>query len=140
MGTPYFTDEKHRPTEKDIVSVLGRTAGAWRALFDQLHAEHPDIAAVWNYYADGKSWLLKATRKSKTVFWLSVEKGAFRVSFYFPTRLLDAVLASGLSKERQADVRSRAHPGKLFAVTIPFGARRGISDVLTLISLKSSLK
>ena len=140
MGTAHFTDKSHRPTDADIRAAIGRAAGAWRLLFDRIHAEHPDFSEVWNYYTDGKRWLLKVSRKSKTVFWLTVEQSAFRVGFYFPDRLRKTLLASDLSEERKADIRSSSPIGNLCAVSVTFGPQRGVRDVMTLISLKKTLK
>ena len=138
--TPYFTDEDRRPTERSIRAALGRAAGAWQLLFEQLRAEHPDLSEAWRYYTDGKSWLLKVTRKATTVFWLSVQHRAFRVTLYFPERLAPALLESDLSEERKAAIRGRASRGKLLGVTVTFGPRRGVRDVMTLIALKKRLR
>lgn len=140
MGAPQFADKNAPPTEEGILAALGRAGGAWRMLFERIRAEHPDITEAWNYYTDGKSWLLKATRKTKTVFWLAVEQGAFRVTFYFPERLAGALLQSELSDEIKDALRSRAPTGKLRAVTVTFGPQRGVRDVMALISLKKALK
>ncbi len=139
MPDPYFTDPKRAPDEKSILAAIGRASPAWRALFDDMRAAHPDLAQTWRYYADAKSWLLKVTRKSTTVFWLSVQKGSFRVSFYFPERLKAALLHSELSPERKAEIRSTATDGKLRRIRLVFGGRRGVRDAMTLIALKKSL-
>ncbi len=123
-----------------IQAALGRTAGTWRTLFEKIRAEHPDITESWNYYNDGKSWLLKVVQKKKTMFWLLVEKGAFRITFYFATRLTEALLASEISAERKAAIKESAASGKLKGISIKFGPRNGIQDVLTLIDLKKTLK
>jgi hypothetical protein len=140
MTAPSFTDPDRRPTEPAIRAAVGRAAGAWQMLFEQLRAEHPDLGESWRYYADGKSWLLKVARRSTTVFWLSVHHGAFRVAFYFPERLVAALLASDLSEERKADLRGSAPHGKLRRVSVTLGPRRGVRDVMTLIALKKRLR
>ncbi len=140
MPDPYFTDPERSPDEKSILAAVGRAAPAWRALFAQVHTDHPDLAETWRYYADAKSWLLKVTRKSSTVFWLAVQKGGFRVSFYFPERAKAALLHSDLSPERKAEIRSTTPDGKTRALRIIFGARRGVRDVMTLIALKKTLR
>lgn len=140
MADPFFTDPNRPPDEKSILAAVGRAAPAWRALFDQVRAAYSDLDQAWRYYADGKSWLLKVTRKSTTVFWLSIEKGCFRVAFYFPERLTTALLESGLSPERKAEIRNTAPDGKLRRVGITFGSRRGVRDVMTLIAAKQSLR
>ena len=137
---PCFTDPNDPPTEQSIAEALGRAAPAWRSVFDRIHAEEPDLVETWNYYADGKSWLLKVSRQKKTVFWVSLEKGAFHLGFYFPDRLTTALLASGLSDERKAEIRQSKPTGKLRPVSLVFGPRRGLGDVMTLISLKKTLK
>ena len=140
MGTPYFTDKSCPPTESSILKALGPTAPAWRALFEQMHAEHPDLSEAWSYYADGKSWLMKVTRKSKTVFWVSVEENGFRAAFYFAERLTGALLKSGLSEERKTELRANPPRGKLRSISVSFGPKRGLQDVMTLVGLKNTLR
>jgi hypothetical protein len=138
--TAPLSDKKQRPTQASIELALGRAAGAWRVLFERLRASHPDLEATWRYYDDGKRWLLKLTRKSKTICWVVVERGSFRVGFYFPERLTSTLLESELSAEQKKELRSGKPLGKLRPVGVTFGARRGVRDVLTLISLKERLK
>jgi hypothetical protein len=109
-------------------------------LFDQLHAGHPDLTEAWNYYADGKRWLLKVSRGAKTVCWVAVEPGAFRIACYFPERLAGALLDSDLSDALKTQIRSTAPSGKLRSVSVTFGPQRGVRDVLTLVGLKKTLK
>ncbi len=136
MAAPCFTDRDRAPTEKDVLGALGRAAGAWTKLFGRIRAEHPDLEEAWRYYDDGKSWLLKVSRRSKTVFWGSVQPGAFRLAFYFPERLSAALLASDLSDARKAEIRSQPATGKLRRVPVVFGPQRGVGDVMKLIALK----
>ncbi len=140
MSTPLFGDRAHPPTEASIAAALGATAGAWRSLFETLRAEHADCAGTWRYYADGKSWLLKVTRKKGTICWISVEKRAFRVTFYFAERHTPALLDSELSVDRKAEIGSHAAGGKLRAVAVAFGGKRGVRDVMVLVGLKKALK
>jgi len=140
MHTPFFTDPLRAPTLTTILEAVGPAAPAWTELFDRISAAHPDLTEAWNYYADGKSWLLKVTRRSKTMCWVAVEHGAFRVAFYFPERLAGTLLASDISGGLKAAIRSGQPIGKLRGVTVIFGGTSGVADVLTLIALKKTLK
>ncbi len=140
MSDPWFTDKKKAPTEGAVLEAIGRAAPAWRALFDRVRAEHPELNEVWNYYADGGSWLLKVSRVSKTVFWVSVVKNAFRVGFYFPERFTAALLESELSQSLKSELRQKKPSGKLRRVSIEFGSRGAIRDVMALIALKKTLR
>ncbi len=51
----------------------------------------------WRYYNDGKAWLCKVTDGRKTMFWLSVWEGFFRVSFFFVQRHLEGLAALGIA-------------------------------------------
>jgi hypothetical protein len=134
MSELYFTDRDAPPTDRTITHALGRAAGAWDELLTQLRAE--GLRETWKYYGDGKSWLLNVSRGTRTVCWIAVERGAFRVGFYFPERVLGTLLASDLSRERKAEIRAAAPNGKLRRVSIRFGAKGGIRDVMTLVALK----
>ncbi|MFT3912937.1 MAG: DUF3788 family protein [Anaeromyxobacteraceae bacterium] len=111
-----------------------------RSLFDRLRAEVPGLEETWRYFPDGKSWLLKVDRKGKTVCWVSVERGQFKVAFYFAARLDAALLESDLSAACKAAIRDGKPAGKLRPVPVTFGPRRGLEDVLTLVRLKATLK
>jgi hypothetical protein len=140
MSDPWFTDKNKAPTKAAVLRAIGRAAPAWRALFAQIRTEHPELTEAWNYYGDGGCWLLKVSRGSKTVFWVSVVKNAFRVGFYFPDRLATALLESELSSALKSELRQGTPSGQLRRVSIGFGSRRGIRDVRTLIALKRALK
>ena len=140
MSDPWFTDKNKAPTEEAVVEAIGRAAPAWRALFDQIRAEHPELNEAWNYYADGGCWLHKVSRGSKTVFWVSVVKNAFRVGFYFPERNTAALLESELSQTLKRELRQGKPSGQLRRVSMKFGSSRAIRDVMALIALKKTLK
>lgn len=137
---PVFGDRNRRPTPASIASALGRSAGSWQSLLDRIHDEHPDLTEEWRYYDDGKSWLLKVARKSKTIFWGSVWQGAFRACFYFPVRLTPALLGGDLSTELVTRIRAEQPTGTLRAVPVELGPKRRVADVMRLIALKIDLK
>jgi hypothetical protein len=134
---PFFTDPAQRPTDETIRAALGPTvAAAWQELFARLDGLTP----TWRFYNDGKSWLLKLARKTQTVCWVLVSRGAFQVSFFFPERLTGKLLESELGERTKDAIRAGAPTGKLRAVVVRFGPRRGVADVLALVALKQTLK
>lgn len=135
-----LSDPKRRPTAALLEEVLGRTAPTWTALFAALDEAHPDLEQTWSYFLDGHSWLLKVTRKKKTMCWVAVERGAFRVGFYFPARLTSALLESPVSAVCKRVIRKTPPTGKLQGVSVRFGPKAGVRDVLALVALKQTLK
>jgi hypothetical protein len=133
-----LTDPDVRPSEAVVFSHIGRQRAQWEALFTFIHAEHSDFVAAWRYYNDGKSWLMNVSRKKKTVFWLSVIKGTFRITAYFTDKAADAIEASALSDERKKQFISGPRYGKLGAITITFKKKRDVEDAKILVALKTS--
>jgi hypothetical protein len=133
-----LTDPNVPPSEDVIFSHIGRQRAQWEALFKFIHAEHPDFVAAWRYYNDGKSWLLNLSRKKKTVLWLSVIKGTFRITAYFTDKAADAIRASALSDERKKQFMSGPRYGKLGAITITFRKKSDVEDAKILVALKTS--
>jgi len=67
MDQPILSDKTQFPTEEIIYSHLGKAKNIWISFFEYLHENHPDTSSEWRYYNDGKSWLMKVTRKKKRI-------------------------------------------------------------------------
>jgi hypothetical protein len=119
-----------------VFAHLGRRRALWEALFRYIEAEHPDFDAAWRYYNDGKSWLLNVSRKKKTVFWLSVFAGGFRITAYFTDKAGGAIKASALADDLKAQFLGGRRFGKLGAISITFRRKQDVEDAKTLVALK----
>jgi hypothetical protein len=137
METPVLTDRNRFPSDELIFSHLGKRRALWEALFAFIHTE-PDFLERWRYYDDGKRWLLNVSRKKKTVFWLAVTSGSFRITAYFTDKARDAILASSLSQELKEPFLIRAPAGKLRGITVTFRTKRDVEDAKALIALKTT--
>jgi hypothetical protein len=140
MEQAVLNDRNQYPTEEVIFSHLGKAKRLWLEFFRILHADHADFTEEWRYYSDGKSWLLKVTRKSKTIFWLSIIKGTFRITFYLPHRAEDAIKASSISNELKENFCKGNPLGKLRALTIVFEDKNDIENAMAAIAVKLSIR
>ena len=140
MEQPLLNDKDQYPTEEVIFSHIGKSKTLWLSLFEFIHSEHPDFTEQWRYYNDGKSWLMKVTRKSKTVFWLSVIKNSFRTTFYFTDRAKEAIMNSKISNELKEQFKNGKHYGKIRGLTIVFKYKRDIKFAEELIAIKLRIK
>lgn len=140
MDAMVLTDKTEFPSDEVVFSHIGKAKSLWKALFEYIEAEHPDFGKEWRYYNDGKNWLLKVTRKKKTIFWLSVVKGAFRTTFYVMDRAEPEIMASALSAERKEGFVANKQPGKLTGITVVHTKKQDVDDAKALIGLKLKLK
>ena len=140
MEKPILTDKDLFPTEKVIFSHIGKNKTHWQSLFEFIHTNHPDFSEQWRYYNDGKSWLLKVTRKSKTIFWLTVIKNYFRITFYFTDRAEETINKSSISDELKKQFKEGKHYGKIRGLTVTFKNKKDIEYAKALITIKLSIK
>ena len=140
MDSAVLSDKNQFPTEEVIFSHVGKSKRLWQSFFKYLHTEHKDFAEEWRYYNDGKSWLMKVTRKSKTVFWLSLIKNSFRITCYFTEKAEGAIYKSSLSKKLKEQFSSGKTFGKIRGLTITFQDAGDFEDAKALLALKLSMK
>jgi hypothetical protein len=140
MEQTVLLDETQFPSEEIIFSHIGKTKALWISLFDHIQTHHPEFVTEWRYYRDGKSWLMKAIQKKKTIFWLSIIKGAFRTTFYFTDKAKEAILSSDLSDELKEQFQSGKHYGKIKGLTVIHTTKKNIENAKILIGIKLQMK
>ena len=134
--TPILKDPEEQPTEEVIFRCLDRKKALWVSFFAEIHANHPGFSEQWRYYQDGKNWLMKVTRKSKTVFWLSVCRGCFQTTFYLSDKAEELIEQSDLPTElKESFIRGKRY-GKIRGVTLVFRSRKDIDHAETLIAIR----
>ena len=140
MDKPLLDDKEQFPTEEIIFSHIGKSGIHWETLFGHIRKHHPDFTSTWRYYNDGKSWLLKTARKSKTIFWLSVMKDAFSVTFYFGDKAEPAIMAADISASLKDSFKTGKRYGKIRGITVHVKSGDDVENVKSLIELKLSTK
>lgn len=138
--TPVLTDKDIFPTEEIIFSHIGKASALWISVFEYIHSNHPEIEEQWRYYNDGKSWLMKVTKKTKTIFWLSLDKNSFRTTFYFPSRVEETILNSKLPDDLKKQFVDGKSYGKIKGLTILFSKKADVNSLKELIDLKLKIK
>jgi hypothetical protein len=139
MDQPVLSDKNQFPSPKIIFSHIGKARPLWLSLFEFIHTTYPDFVEEWRYYNDGKSWLMKVTRKKKTVFWLSVIEGAFRTTFYVGDKAEKIILDSKISDGLKDQFRNKTY-GKIHGITIIHKTKKDLEQAKLLIDLKLGIK
>lgn len=140
MEAPVLTDHNVFPTDEIIFSHIGKSSALWNSVFEYIDKAYPGFEEHWRYYNDGKSWLLKVTQKTKTIFWLSVIKDAFRMTFYFTDRAEEAILKSSISEELKKMFTEGKSFNKIRGITIIFKRKKDVENAKELIQIKLNIK
>ncbi|MCF7826342.1 MAG: DUF3788 domain-containing protein [Candidatus Marinimicrobia bacterium] len=140
MSITELSDPERFPTEEIIFSIIGDSREYWETLFGLVESEHPEFACEWRYYNDGKRWLLKTVKKSKTIFWLSIIQNSFRITFYFGDKAEPQIVASAISQRLRDSFVNGKKFGKIRAISLQIENENDVEDLRKLIELKLKIK
>jgi len=135
METQLLRDINEAPEESVIKAALGRNYAVYSDFTKRIKGSL-DISNEWNYYKDGKAWLSKNSYKKKTVFWLSVWEGFFRISFYFSAKTRGGVLTLALDDSIKESFSSAKAVGKLIPLVVDVKSKEQFKDLIKIISYK----
>lgn len=139
MSTQPLSDASILPTPEVIENALGSSYATYQQFREKI-TDQMQLTEEWRYYNDGKAWLCKVVFKKKTVFWLSVWEGFFKVGFYFTDKYRNEVEALDIDEKLLEDFRSNKNIGKLLPLSVDVDHPEQIDDLLKIISLKKKLK
>ena len=140
MDQIILSDKNRFPAEEVIYSQIGKSKKIWDEFFQYIRSKHPEFSEQWRYYNDGKSWLMKVVKKSKTIFWLSVIKNGFRITFFFTDKAEQLIKESSLSEEIKEGFKNGKRFGKIRPVTLVMQNEKNLKFAKELISIKLKFK
>lgn len=139
METIVLTDRFTIPTDDLIFSIIGDKRVFWQRIITYLRDNHTDITEVWRFYDDGKCWLFRTLKKKKTIFWIGILDGTFRVSFYLTDKATPLIVQSELPEKMKNEFLNTAG-NKFRSVTIKMNDADDAENVIKLIEIKLKLK
>jgi len=129
------------PSNEVLKGVLGEAIYSILESFVQtISGEEYGLTPEWRFYNDGKAWLCKVVFKKKTVVWLSVWEGFFKLGFYFTEKHLEGIAALNISEAIKDDFAKAKPSGRLLPMIIDVRDKGQIGDLLTIVRYKKSLK
>ena len=136
MDKMALIDEAAFPDEGVLRSVLGDVYPVYQDFVETIQSGSIGLVSNWKYYRDGKSWLCKITHKKKTIFWLSVYNGYFKVCFYFTEKTGAGISTLGIDGAIINGFTSAKPIGRLKPVILTMLEREQLNDVYVLIAYK----
>ncbi len=131
-------DEKVFPSEDVLVGAAGTYYGVYREYVDLLLDR--GISVDWRYYRDGRAWLGKAVKGTRTVCWISLWEGFFRVSFYIAMRLRGEFGKLAINEELLDRAMRQPPVGKLLPIVVEVTGRQQAADLMEIVAFKLNFK
>lgn len=130
-----LTDPMVMITDEVLKEALGDNYSVYEEFLKKL--EEFSIEPIWRYYKDSKAWLGKCEHKKKTVFWLSVWDGYFKISLFFTEKTAEGVLDLKVNKKFKTFEPNWA---KLKPIVISVRQDTDLNDLFKVIEYKRNLK
>ena len=140
MPQPVLHDPDVFPTDDIILTHLGTTRRLWEQVMQRLGEVCPGAESQWRYYTDGKSWLMKVTFRKKTLCWVSVGGGSFRMTFYFSDKAAAVIADSDIPAELKEQFATGRHFGKIRGITVQVTRKADVQTACSLMAIKAQAK
>lgn len=128
------------PSDEVIYAHLSKARGLWKQVMERLSEVCPGAESQWRYYVDGKSWLMKVTFRKKTLCWISVDAGSFRMTFYFGDKATSLIADSDIPAELKGQFATGRRVGKIRGITVRVRRKADVQTACSLMELKSQAK
>jgi hypothetical protein len=135
-----LSDRNKKPDEALILSVTGDKIRYWKDLVEYVQENYTGASGDWNYYNDGKQWIFKMVWKKKTIFWIVLVKGSFRVTFYFGDKAEEHIFSADIPQKLKDDFRTGKRYGKIRAISLEINDLPDIEAVKKIADIKVRMK
>ena len=144
-------DADTKPSAEIIAEGLGAANNTYLKFIDELR-EYDLSLMDWRYYNDGKAWLSKGeyrwttargTNKERTIFWLSIWEGFFKISFFFLAGVRDELLTLAISQETKRLIRNAEPMGKtmrFLPIIFDVSDDKKLNDLFVLVQFRKDKK
>jgi len=136
METNILSDESVRPNDELVFSIIGDRELLWKQTMSYLNDNNKDITEVWKYYKDSNSWLFRALKKKKTIFWIRLVDDTFRIAFWFAEKLEPILTRSDLPDRLKEEYKRAGSFNKSRCIYIDMQDTGDLHHVKKLIDLK----
>ena len=129
------------PSDQVLKEELGEAVYSTLVSFTEtISGPEYGLATEWRYYNDGKAWLCKVTHKKKTILWLSIWEGFFKLSFYFTDKHLEGIASLDISESIKQKFAQAKTIGRLIPLIFDIKSNEQLQDLLTVVRFKKNLK
>jgi dTDP-4-dehydrorhamnose reductase len=140
METPILNNKNIYPDDTVLSQHLGKVKSVWDSFIELIRESYPTFTTEWRYYNDGKSWLFKITKKTKTVSWVSVYTNMFKTTFYFSDKAETLIIDSTLRNDLKEQYVNGKRYGKIRGITVEVKGTTDLRMIKKLIEIKEKIK
>lgn len=135
-----LTDPAVAPDDARIAAALGQAFPAWQRLASALGEKPFGIAASWQYYRDGGSWLARGLRGKKNLVWLAVWNGYATATCYFAARHRADLAELAVPEALRRQAAEAQMVGRMLPIVVEIRSLADVDAVLEVLRYKMIAK
>lgn len=135
---PILTNKDEYPNDDILSEVLKDNFKLYNNLITTITNEPYNLTYEWRYYKDGHAWLCKIVDKKKTIIWLTVLDGYFKIAFYFSAKVSEGISKLSIDENIKLEFNKRDFIGKIKPLEIEILDDRKIEDILKIVHFKKN--
>lgn len=139
MKAILLTDPDIEPTDKVLEKEVAELFPLLKGFMDTITSDEFKFSPEWRFYKDGKAWLCKICYKKKTIVWLSLWPGLFKLAFYFTEKTGTGIQDLNIKDSLKKSYETSKPSGKLKPLVVDVSNEAQLSDAYTLIKFKAEL-
>jgi len=136
MSGSIFKDKTIKPDARAMAKELGKTAGYWEKLRTGLENDFGELNEDWKFYGQKSGWVLKLLQKKRNIFFMTPQKGFFRISFVFGDRAVSEVEKSDISESIKESLRIARKYAEGRGLQIEVKTENDVDIVKKLVQIK----
>ena len=133
-----FLERDAPPDERSLTRVLGRASATWQRLRADLVAAGGPLEEKWSFSGKSHGWILKVSRKKRTIVYLIPCAGHFVASFALNARACAAAREAELPAALRAAIARAPAYAEGRGVRLEVRARKDLAPVEALAALAGS--
>ena len=139
MSKGFFTDKTSKPTDSDIINIIGKARNNWDSLSHYVKTEL-NLKGDFKFYGINYGWALRFNKSGKSIIALYPDKNCFTVQVILNKNQVKSALSEDLDIEIVKIIRDTEsiHEGKWIYLKIDNAAE--IKDIIKLINIRISVK
>jgi hypothetical protein len=139
MSKGFFTEKKSKPTNSDILNIIGKAKANWEFILKYLTVEL-NLKGDFKYYGINYGWALRFNKSGKSIIALYPDKDCFTVQIILNTNQVESALSEDLDMSISKMIRDKEaiHEGKWIYLKVD--KTTTIGDILKLIQIRIKIK
>ncbi len=136
MSGSIFKDKAIKPDARTMAKALGEAAEHWEKLRAGLENDFGVLIEDWKYYGQKSGWILKLFKKKRNLFFVTPQRGLFRIAFVFADRAVAEVESSDLPESIKENLKSARKYAEGRGLQIEVKEAKDVEIVKKLVQIK----